>query len=94
MEKVECMGKGAYSSFSVGHDLVALQLLAFEFCLQSDLGCSQTEVLDVQRRNMSIELLNLETETAILPEEIGQVMIGGIRRRRRLGGKHCKPRTS
>ena len=72
---------------------MALQFLALQLRLQRDLGCAQTKILDVQRRYMSIELFNLETEAAVLPVYRGQIMIGGIRRRRRVGRGHVKPRT-
>lgn len=53
--------KGTYCCFSVGHDLVALELLALQLRLQRNLGRTQAKVLDVQRRYVSIEFFNLET---------------------------------
>lgn len=48
-----------HSSLGILHDLVAFDPLAFKLRLERDLGCAQSEVLDVERGDVRVQLFYL-----------------------------------
>jgi hypothetical protein len=56
---------GTNRSFCVGHDFSRFFTLALELSRQSDLGCPQPEIFNIERGYLSIQLLDADTKCRI-----------------------------